>query len=106
MNKELKARNTFRRILLLLALMILADGISTLIALSLGYREGNPIVNLIGGPGASLMIRAACVLAVLIRSEFWDRPNRITVIGIAYIPAVLITGLVAAHNFYLVGVAI
>ena len=99
---RIKTTETLKVFLLLLSLAILADGVSTVVAIAVGYREGNPIINALGGPQMSLMIRAFLVLMVLYRCQFWDRPNRIAVINVLYILSILITGLVAAHNFYLV----
>jgi len=99
---RIKTTETLKVLLLALAITVLADGISTVMAIAVGYREGNPVVNALGGPQMSLMLRSFLVLMVLYRCQFWDKPNRIAVINVLYILSILITGLVAAHNFYLV----
>jgi len=98
----LRSTDTFRKILLLLAVMVMADGISTFIALSVGLREGNPLISSTHGPSISLILRALIILFVLYRSRKWARPNRIMIANISYISSVILTGLVVVHNFRLI----
>ena len=99
---RLTSTTTFRVILLFLAVAVLLDGISTFAALSIGFREANPVVNALGGPAWSIVFRAAFVAVALYRCRTWDKPRRIAILNVSHALVAVWTLFFAALNFYVI----
>ena len=77
--KRTEVKKKLNLLLLIAAFGTFLDGVVTLIGHELQIAEGNPVVNLIGGVGGSLLLRVAVIAALywisdkIVRSENIDQ---------------------------------